>query len=203
MKKLFVVCVSVLLAMCALVYCVAEKGLQVRLPAWSPKNPSAEFIRAAKVLKPLNADTKQDASARVPMWECFGALTDKQLKSFMKIQQEKLNTAKMNPKSLSYMKQHYGAVEKDNFLVYDTRRITIPVKSLPAVQRKAFDKAIESNRADLLRYGALKDMSNVDLVFDAKGCHEVWFSLCIVTRRTANNSTSMYCTLGPFGYVNK
>lgn len=49
----------------------------VGLPDWAPKNPSPEFLRAAKVLKPLPEDAGGGGSPlTVAFHEMFGALTD-------------------------------------------------------------------------------------------------------------------------------
>ena len=69
----------------------------VPLPEWAPKNPSPEFLRAAKVLRPLpdeliapgkSGPEKQRSLRYYAMtapwaYELFGTLSDKQIQKFM------------------------------------------------------------------------------------------------------------------------
>jgi hypothetical protein len=134
---------------------------QVPLPEWAPKNPSPEFLRAAKVLKPLPLEMLKSLGGQrqvpdlalkryVGIWpaayEFFGTLTDDQIERFR-----------------------------------TTRRIRIRVGDLTKEQRKAFDRFITARdralEGDLLvsfyKAGATKDLSNVEVGFLDEGGHIV------------------------------
>jgi hypothetical protein len=140
------------------------------LPDWAPENPSPEFLRAAKVLKPLppevlsgfgDADPATEAVlARftrtfVPAYELFGTLSDEQIDSFVS----------------------QGA----------PKQVRMPVKSLTAAQRAALDRWFEAYReavkgspvgsdgylVGLYKHGARDDLSNVDVGFHADGSRAV------------------------------
>ncbi len=149
---------------------------QLPLPEWAPKNPSREFLRAAKVLKPLPAEMWQQmpepSPARQAMldrivrtypaaWEFFGSLTDKQVQAFL--------TSKSASEGVS-------------------KEILIPVKSLTRNQRAALDRYFETFRQAMkgttmaeepawmedrvvtfYHFGAKEDLSNVDAGFNAIG----------------------------------
>ena len=131
------------------------------LPEWAPKNPSPEFLRAARVLKPLPDELLQGLAGKsaegmallrryrgtMPAsYELFGTLDDRQI--------ERLRT---------------------------THEIRIPTRSLTAKQRVALDRWFENWRAAmkgtgpefgdylLLIYkrGGKEDLSNVDVGFTA------------------------------------
>jgi hypothetical protein len=132
----------------------------VALPDWAPENPSPEFLRAVKVLKPLPAKDASDPSSAAAAaadrliyaatYEFFGTLSDKQI--------ERLLAAK---------------------------ELKIPVKSLSEEQRSAlgrwFDVWREAMRGvsavhtsgdrlvDLYRFEAEKDLSNVSVGFNVSG----------------------------------
>ncbi len=144
------------------------------LPEWAPENPSPEFVRAARVLKPLPDEMLQGMAGQsasgsallqryrgtMPSsYEFFGALDDRQIERFS-----------------------------------TTKEIRIPVKSLTARQRAALDHWFESWRTTmkgtgsgfedylliLYKMGAEEDLSNVDVGFTAKGAGQghmvhIWF----------------------------
>ena len=138
----------------------------VPLPDWAPKNPSPEFLRAAKVLKPLPQEREARLASRhpevaahmihynrvlVPTYELFGTLSDQQV-------------------------QHFRS----------THEIRIPVKSLTRPQRTALNNWFETWRKEmkdneftpdwlviLYREGAKEDLSNVDVGFEIQGNHYV------------------------------
>jgi len=143
----------------------AQKS-EVPLPEWAPENPSEEFLRAARVLKPMplevytqavEGDQVMEAFAErfqrtFPLsYELFGALSDRQIEQFR-----------------------------------SKRVIYVPVKSLTPRQRAALDRWFEAWRetmagtaprrqmeymndylVHLYKIGAREDLSNVDLGFDA------------------------------------
>jgi len=193
MKKTFAVSVMTLLLIFVVMGCS-------KLPSWAPKNPSPEFVRAARVLKPLPPVNHAVGLLDIPIWESFGALTDQQLNDFMKIQQVRLKTGIMPQQAISKMKKDYGATEERGYIVYDTRRISIPVKAMSAVQRRAFDKVAEASRSELMKLGANQDMSNVSLDFDANGGHVMWVSFEVKVQ-VPTGSIGTNLSLGPFGYI--
>jgi len=138
------------------------QSVGVPLPEWAPKNPSPEFLRAARVLKPIpqellrglagqSAEGKvllERAQASFPaIYEFFGTLTDEQVGQFQ-----------------------------------SSKEIRIPAKSLVTAQRAALDKWFDAWRQAmkgaqpefqdylilLYKMGAKEDLSNVDVGFTAK-----------------------------------
>jgi len=139
---------------------------EVPLPEWAPKNPSPEFLRAARVLKPLPEEllrgaARGDAAAKARMeayrrtfpaaYEFFGTFSDEQVQRFL-----------------------------------STKQLTVPVKSLRKSQRAALDNWFDTFRKAnqgtapvemrelgdyliiLYKQGAKRDLSNVDVGFNAK-----------------------------------
>jgi hypothetical protein len=129
------------------------------LPEWAPKNPSPEFLRAARVLKPwpieelltsAQGDLAREARLKKmrriwpAAYEFFGTLTDEQTQHFL-----------------------------------STGTVRIPVKSLSTQQRTALDNWLEAYRKNmaglgpekddflvrLYRDGAKEDLSNVEVGF--------------------------------------
>jgi len=170
----------------------AAKGATVTLPEWAPKNPSKEFLRAAKVLKPIPQEAQAYSPLYPALYEFFGTLTDEQIATFLKRKQVSTPVADTSEKLRSFAKEHWGAREVDGKLVYYTHEITLPFKALTARQRKLFDKVIEAWREDttghaggdllvfLYKMGAKKDLSNVKVRFSALGGHAVNFMLDVV-----------------------
>ena len=159
------------------------KTARPSLPDWAPKNPSAEFLRAARVLKPTPLDIMRAAgkseaenAARVNgaiiMWiaayEFFGTLSDKQIAQFLQIRQMVLPP---------------GAPGKPPRHVRGNQ-IVVPVKQLTQRQRAALDRFFEAWREAskgqslpghpefkdellvLYKMGAKRDLSNVRVGFD-------------------------------------
>jgi hypothetical protein len=141
---------------------VAQKSA-VPLPEWAPKNPSPEFLRAARVLKPIPPEVLAGIAKESPRlqlrlartqrllpaaYECFGTLSDAQIQRFLA-----------------------------------TKEIRIVVKSLTPKQHAAFDHWLDEYRkamkglpgededflVNLYRLGAKEDLSNVDVGFRARG----------------------------------
>ncbi|UCC67671.1 MAG: hypothetical protein JSV79_11200 [Armatimonadota bacterium] len=136
-----------------------EEGPSIPLPEWAPENPSPEFLRAARVLKPWPEErpAEEDLAQRaveeryrltLPVaWELFGALTDAQMERFL-----------------------------------STKEIRLPVKSLSEKQRLTLDRWFDAWRdamqgegqypdwlVVLYKTGAREDLSNVDVGFDSAG----------------------------------
>jgi len=141
------------------------------LPEWAPENPSPEFLRAAKVLKPMPEESfnSPEDRAEAVTWlryqqtlaagfEFFGTLTDEQVERFL-----------------------------------SAREIRLPVRSLTEKQGLALDQWLDAWRDAMrgegphpdwlvLMYkaGAREDLSNVHVGFDCPG-HRVhirfWITL--------------------------
>ena len=134
----------------------------IPLPEWAPKDPSPEFLRAARVLKPVPTELERQVVGSAPegeallarvrqtypsAWEFFGTLDDRRIGQFR-----------------------------------ETKGIRIPMKLLTQEQRTAFDHWLECWRAAmkggppefqdylvlLSKMGAKDDLSNVDVGFTAK-----------------------------------
>jgi hypothetical protein len=151
------------------------------LPDWAPENPSPEFIRAARVLKPLpieellGGDQGGQGMAAMAesmkrfwptLYEFFGTLSDEQTERF-------LSSSEEQPK------------------------ILIPVKSLTAKQRVALEnffgvyresvkgslpqelQGMDDYRVMLYKMGAREDLSNVQVGVVAQGGHAVHILFCI------------------------
>jgi hypothetical protein len=147
---------------------LARSKAEAPLPEWARKNPSPQFLRAARVLKPLpkefwaqpgnsleeHAFGDRMVGTYPAAWEFFGTLTTQQVQRFLSSHEKK---------------------------------ILIPVKSLTSVQRGALDNWFEDwrkewsgffrsddqrgpiladRRVALYRLGAKEDLSNVDAGFD-------------------------------------
>ena len=140
----------------------AAQKSAVPLPDWAPKDPSPEFLRAAKVLKPIPIELERQVVKSAPegeallarlrqtypsAWEFFGTLDDRKIEGFR-----------------------------------ETKEIRIPAKLLTQKQRTGFDHWLECWRAAmkggppefqdylilLYKMGAKDDLSNVDVGFTAK-----------------------------------
>jgi hypothetical protein len=146
----------------------------IPLPDWAPRNPSPEFLRAAKVLKPLPREVSERQTSNVgpgltealkarverilypASYRMFGALSDEQMEHFL-----------------------------------GTKEIRLPVRAMTKAQRAAFDdwfsaaaEAFKGGppeyadvRVYLYKLGAKEDLSNVEAGFVAVGGHAVhiWF----------------------------
>ena len=177
-----------------------EPKTSVPLPEWAPKNPSSEFLRAAKVLKPMPPEVFRDAAQTDPAseafmghvvrtfpaaWELFGSLTDEQIQRFF--------TAKPDTDDPDISKM-----------------ILIPVKSLTLEQRAALDKYFDAWRtamqgmpaeqtldADrlvtLYRAGAKEDLSNLDVGFNQAGRS---VNITFRIRRPDKDMRGFGCTIG-------
>jgi len=171
----------------------AAQTPNVPLPEWAPMNPSPEFLRAAKVLKPIPpellariGETSPSAGVAVsrysmtliPAYEFFGTLSDEQV---------------------------------ERFLSSDDKKILIPVKSLTARQRAALDtwfdtyqkvnegtmppdiKWAEDYRVVLYKTGAKRDLSNVRVGFIAKAGHAVHILFCITRQDGSQDGACSQC----------
>jgi len=133
----------------------------VPLPEWAPANPSPEFLRAARVLKPIpreilvnyaEGDKAKEAEIQrcLGTWpahyEFFGTLTDKQIQQFLSKKQIRIPIRSLTPKQRAAMESFFSewrlamkGTEQPDFLVF------------------------------LYKRGAKEDFSNVEAGFDAHG----------------------------------
>jgi hypothetical protein len=149
----------------------ATHAADVPLPEWAPKNPSPEFLRAAKVLRgvPMDAVGRGDLPEQTwrallgymrqinpTLWQLFGSLSDAQIDSFLAAQ-----------------------------------RIAIPVRDLTPRQMAALDAVLDANKGNeiqisgknlpdfrtlLYKMGAEEDMSNVTIGFTIEGANTLSFN---------------------------
>jgi hypothetical protein len=161
---------------------------EAALPDWAPKNPSPEFLRAAKVLKPMPsamvkvpgvsdaenaAFLKEAAVVGQAGYEFFGALSDAQVQQFLTSTPDWSDKIAALP---ARFREQAAARWKGS------KRLLIPVKSLTPKLRHAFDdwavawgKARATTHPDMADYlvmlykqGARKDLSNVRVGFVSK-----------------------------------
>jgi len=164
----------------------AVPKVAVPLPEWTPKNPSPEFLRAARVLKPMPPELAQNNYPTLPsVWEFFGTLSDDQVQEFMRVKETRFSRRQFSEPDIKYRKEHMGAKEVGDELVIMRRSIILPVPKLMLKQRKALDrvfaawakwqkgKPMEDLLVTLYKIGAKQDLSNVDVGFDSWGGHVV------------------------------
>jgi hypothetical protein len=141
----------------------------VPLPDWAPKHPSPEFLRAARVLKPIPQEAPDMEGGRGSLatqvvwarylhtlpsaYELFGTLSDEQIRRFL-----------------------------------GTKEIRLSVRTMPTAQRAALDKWFADWQAAfkgtgnpdwlvvLYKLGAKRDLSNVSAGFSVLGrTVRLWF----------------------------
>jgi hypothetical protein len=129
----------------------------VPLPEWAPESPSEEFLRAARVLKPMPSDmpTAPDVPEEVlraimalkermdlPCWELFGTLSDEQMDRFLATERVELRVPDLTDRQRAALEAVFDACE-------------------------GFE--LEGAELDfgviLYKGGALEDLSNVDVGF--------------------------------------
>jgi len=142
------------------------------LPHWAPKNPSPEFLRAARVLRPMPdevsvARDKGDMVGRawsekyhrtfVVAWEFFGSLTDQQIERFVATKRLRLLVKDLTPQQRAAL-YHYFDVWREQ------------MKGVPVDYQDQFG---EDWLVELYRLGAKQDLSNVEITFDVRTSHIV------------------------------
>jgi hypothetical protein len=149
------------------------QAAEVPLPEWAPENPSPEFLRAARVLKPVPPEHEQRQAGDDPAgqawymryrrtylasYEFFGTLGDEQMARFL-----------------------------------SEKKLLIRVQALTSKQRVAMDRWMEARReamrgvgpesedflVNLFKLGAREDLSNVQVGFIASGGHAVHVLFCV------------------------
>jgi len=140
----------------------SEARSQTPLPEWAPKNPSPEFMRAWRVLKPTPQEeftkfaegdfaklalAKRASQTWPAAFEFFGTLTDEQMKHFFSVRQVRMPVSSLSPgqrAALDNWLERWRSVMKGNG--------TLPEDFLVV----------------LFKMGAREDLSNVDVGFNAK-----------------------------------
>ena len=142
----------------------------VPLPEWAPENPSPEFLRAARVLKPiLQEDNMTSNMAPGPT-----AAVQAHIRSIL------------FPAAYEF----FGTLSDDQIEALLARReLTVPIRSLTDAQRKAleawfdaYERAYEGGppesrdcRVVLYKLGASEDLANVRVGF---GAHDHTVGVC-------------------------
>jgi hypothetical protein len=162
----------------------------VPLPSWAPKNPSKEFLRAARMLKPVPEEAQAYLPVYLPAWELFGSLTDEQVKEFLTRKQTSEPVATMEKSEVDSLKSREQAQQVGGKLVWYYQFVIVKVPSFSPRQRAIFDslrkawqeayrgKPHEDLLVMLYKMGAKEDLSNVAISFNVSGGHAV--GLCIM-----------------------
>ncbi len=116
------------------------------LPSWAPKRPSKEFLRAAKVLKPIPEEAQTYTPIYVPAWELFGSLTDQQVRQFLTPTQQSQPIAGMDADLQRSFRDDYQAKQVGDKLVYSSHLIGVGMGSFSPRQRAIFDALAEAWR---------------------------------------------------------
>jgi len=143
---------------------------EVPLPEWAPENPSPEFLRAARVLKPV----PQEDNITSNMAAGPTAAVQAHIRSIL------------FPAAFEF----FGTLSDDQIEAFLARReLTVPVRSLTDAQLKALDawfdayqRAHEGGPPDsrdcrvvLYKLGASEDLANVRVGF---GAHDHTVGVC-------------------------
>lgn len=161
-----------------------------KLPAWVPESPSPEFVRAAETLKPLADEASTDPSKQaeqtrfhqilVPAWEFFGTLSDDQVKGLLADKRVSMSCA-------SLTQQQREALDSF-FKVYRSAMKDAPVSD---------DWPVDL-LADLRRFGASEDLSNLELVLNVREGNRVCL-MCLI--RLPNGSATKLMPLAGLGTI--
>jgi hypothetical protein len=157
------------------------------LPEWAPKNPSPEFQRAAKVIKPNPPQAQQkgaeanaaqaalDEAYRRTLpaaWEFFGTLSDEQIQQFRAAREIRLPVTSLTPKQRAAL---------NNF--FNTWRQAM--KDAPPIDQNWLTQ--------LRMFGATEDFSNVEVTFDVRPSGIVRMTLAV---RQPDGTTSPPLPIG-------
>jgi len=140
------------------------------LAEWAPKNPSPEFLRAARVLKPMAeqpGDADEGDLARksfgalykrtlVPAWEFFGTLSDEQIERFLATQDLQLQVKDLSEKQRAALYRYFDVWREQ-------------MKGLAERPEEWGQDWL----VDLYKFGANEDLSNVQIEFLVRGGHRV------------------------------
>jgi hypothetical protein len=146
------------------------------LPEWAPEDPSEEFLRAARVLKPTPSEiylTAADPMERAVQevawhdhilprtWEMFGTLADEQVEHFLSAKEVFVKVTEMTPEQRAAL-----------------QRLLDDFQGLEAGGQD-FDLEVR-----LYKFGAREDLSNVQVGFvtaEGEGAtHQVIFMASVV-----------------------
>jgi len=137
------------------------QSVGVPLPEWAPKNPSPEFLRAARVLKPLpdellqgivgesaeGASLLQRYRGTMPAsYEFFGTLDDRQIERLRTTHEIRIPVKALTPKQRAALNHWFG----------DWRAVM-----------KGMRPELEDFLVSIYKIGGKEDLSNVDVGFTA------------------------------------
>ena len=144
----------------------ADKAAQTAdmpLPEWAPENPSPEFLRAARVIKPWPEEftparngtelTRKALHHRYistlpAAWEFFGTLTDEQIERFLSTKSLRLRFVDLSGRQRAALLRYFDVFRES-------------MKGLsPEEQEYSEDLLVE-----LYKLGAEEDLSNVEIEF--------------------------------------
>jgi hypothetical protein len=162
----------------------------VPLPVWAPKDPSPEFLRAARVFKTWVNESpvsdEPDLSGRalesrfrralVPAWEFFGSLTDEQIERFRKTRDLTIRVPDLTEKQRAAL-YHFFDVWRQEF------------RGVSTVNTE-FD---EDWLVGLYKAGAKEDLSNVQIQFLVRGSVRV---AMFMRARLPDGSLGPICPIG-------
>jgi len=152
----------------------AARAADVILPEWAPKNPSPEFLRAAKVLKPLppemlqsmgqgsqagEAMLKRYSTTFPALYEFFGTLTDQQRDRFVSAGEVRVKVKQLTPQQRTALDNWFEEFRK---------------------AMKGASLGVDDYKVMLYKAGAAQDLSNVDVGFSTKTAGKghlvhIWF----------------------------
>lgn len=167
------------------------KPRQAVLPSWAPKHPSPEFLKAAKTLKPIPEEAHRYSPTYIPAWEMFGSLSDKQLREFLTPRQWSDPLASMPATLQKHLREREQAKQVGDNLVYSTQMVHFMAKTFTPRQRAIWDDFVKAWREEyrgqpnddllvlLYKWGAKKDLSNVQVSFFLSGKHAVSFNVAV------------------------
>ncbi len=136
----------------------AAPETSVPLPEWAPENPSPEFLRAARVLKPyVEEPAGHDELSRRALhalyirtlpaaWEFFGTLGDEQIEHLLAARDLRLPVKSLTEKQRAAL-YHYFDVYRELF-----KDVTDPEYG-------------GEHLVVLYKFGAKEDLSNVEIQF--------------------------------------
>jgi hypothetical protein len=167
-----------------------KAAANIPLPEWAPKNPSPEFLRAARVIKTWMNESpitdEPEAAGRaiqihfqralVPAWEFFGTLTDAQIEHFRSTKDLRIGVKDLSEKQRAALYRFFD------------------------VWRKGFKGVSMANTGfgedwlvDLYKSGAKEDLSNVQIEFLIRGSGRVAMML---RARLADGTLGPRCPVG-------
>jgi len=142
-----------------------KQAVAVPLPEWAPKDPSPEFLRAARVLKPLPSEALTlEGGERSDL---VSGLTQ-------------ANLARLQAESFPLAYEFFGQLTDAQIATFEKRNeVRIRYRALTAHQRAALEKWMDKIReifgeeADfkviLYKTGVREDFSDLDVGFASKG----------------------------------